>query len=223
MIRSTDVKHRRTNGYRPHGHRPRRRFPIRHVEVADRTGPLDLLANCQVEVILDVENLRGGAKDLDCKMSFNSLAQMLRDTCRSCTLHAFFSRKSGDHGQDNYLTKAGYRTYPRDIETVVTHEGERRLANSDSKILFTAGHYLSRSRADTVVLASGDGDLVCELAGGIASLPKARRILTLSLAGSTSRRLEASQHPLIEANLEIGRDALRALEDDDQFRYHRAS
>lgn len=208
MIQALNGNRHRVNGRMYRQHSPQR-FSGRRVEVAESTGPLSLLEDCAVEVLLDVENLRGGAKDLDCKVSFTKLAELLKIACGSCMLHAFFSRQPGDQRQDEYLANAGYRTHPRDIETVVTFEGQRRLSNSDSKILFAAGHYLSRSRSDTVVLASGDGDLVCELARGIASLPKSRRILTLSLAGSTSFRLDAKRNSLIDGNLEIGRDAMR--------------
>ncbi|HID30303.1 MAG TPA: hypothetical protein EYP19_09900 [Desulfobacterales bacterium] len=70
---------------------------------------------------------------------------------------------------------------------------------------------MSRTRADVVVLASGDGDLVEEIAIGIRGLKKERSIVTMSLAGSTAQRLNAETSELIAANIEIGKDCLRHL------------
>jgi NYN domain len=176
--------------------------------IAAVTGPLDALVNGNVLVLADDENLRYSARDLGYRLSMRRLGQSLqRQACR-CALHAYFSREPGDEHRCRYLLERGWIPHPRDIETVQTHRGTKRLANSDNDLLFAAGNLASRGTADVVVLASGDGTLVCDLARNLRQLPQARTILTLSLAGSTSYRLDAARNSHIDGNIEIGLDCL---------------
>jgi len=177
-------------------------------EIATVTGPLDALADRNVLVLADEENLRYGARDLGYRLSMHQLGQCLRRLACRCALHAFFSREPGDDQRCQHLRERGWVPHPRDIETVQTHDGTKRLANSDNDLLFAAGNLASRGKADVVVLASGDGSLVCDLARNLRQLPRGRTILTLSLAGSTSHRLDAARNPSIDANVEIGLDCL---------------
>lgn len=177
-------------------------------QLARNTGPLSLLSGARVSVFLDIENLRGGAQDLGYWVSFAALADQLRQACRFVALHAFYSCEPGNDAWTQHMQRCGYRTHPRDIETIQTRQGELRLANSDSRLLFLAGHLLTDSTADLVLIASGDGDLVCELAAGIQSLPRPLPVLTLSLPGSTSRRLDVRTNRRLSANLELGADVL---------------
>ncbi|HEY6945392.1 MAG TPA: NYN domain-containing protein [Candidatus Acidoferrum sp.] len=179
------------------------------VEIAKLTGPLTVLQEHQVLLLADEENLTYGARHLGFEVDYRTLGEKLRLNTRCCSLHAFFSRSTGDEGRVEYLRACGWIPHPRDIQTVQTCRGTERLANSDALILFSAGLLVSRSDADLVVLASGDGDLVSELAQALAALPKTRRVATLSLAGSTSSRLNAAHNPLIHANIELGADCLQ--------------
>jgi hypothetical protein len=181
------------------------------VDVASATGPLDVLHNQRVLVLADVENLRYSARDLGARLSYRRLGDRLCLSADSCCLHAFFSRSPGDDKPVQYFFERGWIPHPRDIETVRTFRGKERLANSDNLLLFYAGVLVSRSSADVVVLASGDGSLVCDLTRCLRNLPRPRGIATLSVAGSTSWRLNATQNPDIMANIEIGRDCFRGL------------
>ncbi len=190
---------------------PHRRFASsRRVDVADHTEPLDLLKDQRVMALLDIENLHGGAADLGMRVSFAKLAELLKEAALTCRLHAVFSRKPGDRREELQLSKSGFIPHPRDIEVVTTQAGNpiRRLTNSDETILFLAGCYTTRGRIDAVLLGSGDGDLVCELARNIKALPTPRRVFTLSLAGSTSHRLNAENNPFIDGNIELGINAM---------------
>jgi hypothetical protein len=190
----------------------RRKLPAkRDVEVAAITGPVDVLHDQRVLVLADVENLRYSARDVGARLSYRRLAERLGRAAMACSLHAFFSRSPRDNRLLHYFLDRGWLPHPRDIETVHTCRGKERLANSDNIILFHAGVLVSRSSADVVVLASGDGSLVCDLARCLRSLPRPRRIVTLSVAGSTSWRLDAAQNPDITANIEIGRDCFRRI------------
>jgi len=181
----------------------------RLVDVADQTGPLDTLAGKRVAALFDIENLLGGARDLGLSLDFARLADHLQTAARSIRLHAVFSRQPGDTRLQEELEEAGFVAHPRDIEVVQTHNGTRTRANSDEKILFLAGRYMTRGSIDVVLFGSGDGDLVTELAACFSELATSRSVCTLSLAGSTSYRLNAARTEQIDANLEIGMDSLK--------------
>jgi hypothetical protein len=67
---------------------------------------------------------------------------------------------------------------------------------------------VSRSDADDIIIGSGDGNLVCDVAEAVHSLPRQRKVWTISLPGSTNHRLNAARNPLIAGNIEIGLDLL---------------
>lgn len=185
----------------------------RHTAIAEYTGPLEVLRGHRILVLADVENLSFSAqKMLGYQVSYNSLAKHLMNATSGCALHAFFSiQQHLTDANRAYFEARGWSAHHRPIEIVHTKQGERKRANIDNHLLFHAGVLCSRSSADTVVLASGDGDLVCDLARALSELPAKRQIVTLSLAGSTSWRLNAQHNPWIAANIELGQDCLRPL------------
>jgi hypothetical protein len=176
--------------------------------ISPTTGPLQLLRGRQVIVFADDENLRCGARDHGLTLSYASLAATLRRVSGKCALHAFFSCHEGDLRRHAYFTQAGWTAHTRTIQTVRDRRGIKTLANSDNYLLFTAGTLASRSQAEVIVIASGDGALGCDLAEAVHALPKKRIVLTMSLAGSTSNRLNAEHNPDIAANIEIGMDVM---------------
>ncbi len=180
--------------------------------IADRTGPVDLFVNRRVLLLADIENLCYSAqRHLHRSIRFGALGRLIRASACRCDLHAFFSSTPDDKRFQQYLEQHGWVVHQRAIETVETYQGQQRLANIDSLLTFQAGVLVSRTRAEVIILASGDGTLVCDLAKAIANLPSPRHIMTLSLAGSTSQRLNAAHNPIIQANLEIGHDCLRPI------------
>jgi uncharacterized LabA/DUF88 family protein len=190
---------------------PRRRAFPQPLPIAPITGPLRPIEGRRVLVLADIENLSYGARDRALKVSYRRLAQVLRAAARACSLHAFFSRRPREEQRCRYFEERGWIAHPRDIETVSTYLGLRVRGNSDNHILFATGLLVSRSSSDTVAIASGDGDLVSDLARAVAGLPKPREVVTLSLAGSTSSRLNAASNPCIAANIELGLDCLRSI------------
>jgi len=179
------------------------------VEIADATGPMSAIRDQRILVIADAENLTYSAKDLGFRISYKKLGDMLRQTASNCILHAFFSCKNGDDRWSKYFTNRGWTPHKKDIETIKTHQGIKQMANSDNMILFNAGMLISRSTANVVVLASGDGSMVCDIAKAVSMLPKPRTVVTMSLAGSTSWRLNAEDNQYISCNIEIGKNCLR--------------
>jgi hypothetical protein len=179
------------------------------IEVAEETGPLSPLCGKRVIVVADAQNLDRGARDLGFKMSWALLGEKIDAAAASASRHVILSQHPGDERRMNYFTERDWIPHATQIRTVSTKKGLKRKGNADFLMSFLAGVLVSRSSADVVVLASGDGDLVEEIAIGIRSLLKERSIVTMSLAGSTAGRLNAEKNALIYANIEIGKDCLR--------------
>lgn len=178
-------------------------------DVAPQTGPLEGLKGQRVIVIADVENLSFSAKNLNhgYRLSYKALAERLRTYTKGCSLHAFYSSNANDNRAE-YFQKRGWIPHVKPIDIV--NRGREKLANSDVFLAAKAG-ILVRNGFDAVVLATGDGSLAIDIARAIVALPKKRAIFTLSLAGSTSRRLDASRNPIISENIEIGLDVLNPI------------
>jgi hypothetical protein len=172
----------------PNGHCNGRTYPLlmkppgpfglldsrpRVFRIPTQTCPLDLLANRRLLVAADVENLSFTAKKLDYRVSYATLGRRLRETARAVELHAFFSREPGDTGWADYFREREWTAHVRDIEIVQTCRGHEKLANSDTLLAFHLGRLAAESDAD-VLVCSGDGSLVCDLARALAELPVRR-------------------------------------------------
>lgn len=179
-----------------------------NTHVAKTTGPLHCIRGRNILVLADAENLIYSARNLDAEVSFMALGKLLQNSTRHCVLHAFFSCLPGNTDRPGYFTRRGWYAHTNDIHKVETHHGISRRANCDNFLLFKAGILISRSKADIVVIASGDGDLTDDLARATGNMGGKRKVVTLSLAGSTSRRLEAAINVHILNNIEIGWDCM---------------
>lgn len=180
----------------------------RHPTVGESTGPLELLAGRALVVVCDAENLSVSGRKAGFKVSFAGLAELLKRTAASVNLHAFFSRRPGDTSWENYFELRGWQAHARDIELVQTCRGLEKLANADNLIAFHAGRLAAESNPDAdMLIASGDGSLVCDVARAVVNLSPARRVFTLGFPGATAARLTCSQ--FIAGNLLLGQDCLR--------------
>ena len=177
--------------------------------ISPTTGPLHLLRGRRLLVLVDDENLRYSARDHDLKLSYTTLARTLQRISRDCSLHTFFSRSGSDKRRSKYFALAGWTVHTNNIESIHAARGTKHPANCDNFLLFTSGILASRSQAEVIVIASGDGDLGCDLAAAVHQLPKKRTVVTMSIAGSTSQRLNAAHNPHIAANIELGMDMMR--------------
>jgi hypothetical protein len=182
----------------------------RHPQVGEFTGPLELLAGRSLVVVCDAENLSVSGRKAGFKVSFAGLAELLKRTAASVELHAFFSRRAGDTSWEHYFELRGWQAHARDIELIQTCRGLEKLANADNLIAFHAGRLAAQSRAGMdMLIASGDGSLVCDLACALAHSPTQRNVFTLGFPGSTAARLQTSG--FIAGNLLLGRDCLRPM------------
>ncbi len=179
--------------------------------VATLTGPLEALKDRSVLVLADDENLRASAQDLGYKLSYDTLREKIGEVALKCKPHVFYSREKGDERRTKYFEERKWVVHPRDIHEVRTGRGIKRTTNSDFMITFFGGMLISRSDTDVILLASGDGDMVADMAEAIKSLPRKRLVVTMSMAGSTAWRLNAEDNKFIDVNIEIGLDCLRPI------------
>lgn len=185
----------------------------RRPEIASVTGPLDNLRDRRVLAVFDIENCLGGARDLGCRLRFDRLMHVLAKASRSLWAHAVFSTATGDDRLYDMLTQAGYTCHVREARTVMSRGRTVRTTNSDFRVAGAVAYLSRTSPADLIILATGDGDLGDSIAEDIRHFARKRReVATLSLAGSTSYRLDATRNPNISLNIEIGLDVLTPFE-----------
>jgi hypothetical protein len=177
-------------------------------QLVPETGPLGGLQNRSVLALFDVENLTISSRKLGYDLNYGALARRLGSATRNLQLHAALSVEPGDTVDAQHMAVSGFTVHTRRIERL---PGGSKAANSDNLLAFQAGLLVSRARADVVILGSGDGQLVCDLANAICALPATRSVWTLSVPGATSSRVDCHRNPSIERNLEIGRDVLDAM------------
>jgi len=161
-----------------------------------------------VEGDLDVENVTISCRNLGFEVNYSRLADLFARVACSLSLHAVLSVDAGDRLDRAHMENAGFHVHTRLIRYL---PGGRKTANADNLFAFKAGAIVSRSRADVVVLGTGDGQLCDDVVQCIKALPGSRQVLTLSVAGSTSSFLNARTHSSIAANIEIGKDLLAPL------------
>lgn len=184
----------------------------RFVTVASTTGPLAALMGKRVLLLADIENLSISASDLGRSLCFDSLNRVLRRHPDDISCHAFFSRMADDNELVDAFKSISWKPHPRDIQVARTTRGIEKFANSDHTICFGAGMLISQASYDVVVIATGDGALGCDLAKAIRQHSASRvSVVTLSLAGSTSHRLNAETNSDLDNNIEIGMDCMIPL------------
>ena len=178
-----------------------------------RTSGLAALHGRRVLVLLDGENISYSLKPTaDCDYA-KLAALLLQHASGGADLHAFASAQPGAavNYARSYFNAAGYVPHVEPIEVVNGAGGLRKRANSDNEILMHDARLIVTERPDWVVLASGDGDLGCDVARFIARETKGVQFMTLGLRGSFSRRLRVDQNRQVTCNSWIGADVLVRL------------
>jgi hypothetical protein len=187
------------------------------VALEDETGPLDGLWGKPTLVVADAENITLSAKNLGYTVSFYRLAKKLQRASEQCSFHAFFSSPPGSDRKAKSFQQNGWIPHARPIERVYTYHGRKSRANSDNAILFGTASLVARGSFETVIIGSGDGDLVTDLARFLSDLQPGVQVMTLSLPGSTSARVDSKKNCFIARNMEIGVDALRPIDPSHYF------
>lgn len=182
----------------------------RQFEVTGETGPLDSLSGRDVLVVADVQNLNASAGRLGFRVRWDELARRLRQAAARLRLHAFLSATPGNGYRAAEFDNAGWTPHVKVDRVVQSVQGPERASNADMLIAFGAGVLASRCTSD-VLICSGDGALAEDVAEALRALPAVRgtrRVMTLSVAGSTARRIDCRVSPFIDANLELGLDCM---------------
>lgn len=195
-----------------HSHHPRSMARMPHREPAGYiTTDFSPLAGKSVLALADFENLTFSARQQFSGREPDAarLLATLKRVARAVTPMAFACvSEDGLNVAREYFASAGWKPYLTKQEVIRDCRGTRLLANSDPHIYLHAGALIAASRADAVLVLSGDGCLVTDIARYTASLPKARLVYTCSIHNSTSSRVLADRNPSITANIFIGRDLL---------------
>jgi uncharacterized LabA/DUF88 family protein len=189
------------------------RLSIAGTPLPARTSGLATLYGRRVLVLLDGENISYSLKPTaDCDYA-KLAALLLQHATGGAALHAFASAQPGAavNYARSYFSAAGYVPHVEPIEVVNGAGGMRKRANSDNEILMHGARLIATERPDWVVLASGDGDLGCDLARLIARETRGLQFMTLGLWGSFSRRLRVEQNQQVTSNSWIGADVLVRL------------
>ncbi len=195
---------------RPRPVRVPRRFGI---DIADQTGPLDPIRGTRILVLADAQNLGLSCRDLGYRLSWARLGERLREVATRASLHAVFSRSAPDEKQRwNYFTERGWTPHAKNTRMVNRPGGRvERDSNADHHFAFFTAYLAGRLSVQWVILATGDGTLAMDCAEALGTLPSGPAVATLSVAGSTARRLDARICDLIRLNMEVGQDVLRPL------------
>lgn len=178
--------------------------------VPARTGPLTIIRNRKTLVIADAQNLEYSARDLGFKISWDNLGKTLDKACSRCSRHVIFSKNAGQSQRLTHYTERGWQPHARLTKTEWTRNGLVRKSNADFLLAVVAGR-LSDAKWDILIICSGDGDLVEDVASGIRGFGSINTVVTLSLAGSTAWRLNSQYSPVIAANIQVGLDCLRPI------------
>lgn len=178
--------------------------------VVETTGPFDLLATaCRVLVLADVENWVFSARDLGLHLDFEGLGRLLCQNLPRADLHGVLSVPAQmAQATQRQAAAVGWIAHSRPI--IATRTG--RHANADNTFAFQVATLLERTAADALILGTGDGALGLDVVRAVRSeFPHCRFVATLSVAGATSRLLDARSAPELDANFELGRDVLHPL------------
>lgn len=190
---------------------PRFRSTRKQIPLEAETGPLALIRGKEVLVLTDNQNFDRTAQKLGYKMSWLKLGLLLDNVSERAHRHAILAHRPDDNRRIEYLAKRGWIPHATFVRTVHTRHGLKHKGNADMSMTFWGGHLVSRSQAGVILIGSGDGDLVQELAIGIRSLPTPRTIVTIGFESSTASRLYTHNSDLIDGNIFIGLDCLRPI------------
>lgn len=202
---------------------PRSERPSPHAQppIAVRTGPLGELADHDVLVLADAQNLDASASKCGFDVLWSTLGRRIDQSARSASRCVFFATRPGDGRRSAALRASGWRPYPKAARHVATHRGMERKSNVDTMMACIGGALAAASSATLILIASGDGDLVEDISEATLHLPRFYRIGTLSVAGATAQRLDARTSPFVNLNIELGLDCLRRRASNNKLRIGR--
>ena len=163
------------------------------------TGPLELLAGERVLAVADAQNLNMGARDLGRKVSWKALGTILDRAAARIERHVVLSAPQGEDRRTQYFAERGWTAHVKQSRMVRNHKGWQRISNADGLLLFVTGMLAANSDASLVLVCSGDGELVEEVAEALYLQGLPLRVATLEpgrldLCEARCRVLFAGRH-----------------------------
>jgi len=175
-----------------------------------RTTGFEQHLHGRVLLIADGENLSYGLRKRGHDCDYGLLRKVFASANSNLSAHAFacvFGEDAGKYAK-TYFSEAGWRPHIGLARTVQTHQGPQVKANSDNQILLTCGELINATRPDTLVLATGDGDLGEAIVEFYATRLKHGSVVVVSTVDATSRRLRKDVNPYVDSNVLVGFDCI---------------
>jgi len=189
-----------------YGHLGPKPWPqARRVWVSHTTGPLRELAEKRIVCVVDYQNLSCSAADLGLAIRWPKLAEVIRSQGAATELYLVLSDRDAALLDVALLREAGWKLA---VKRTGVNRYEMLPANADNLFSFLCGKLSHRQEAELYLLGTGDGELALDAAQMLVAAAPAAEVGTISLAGSTSRRLDARLACDIDFNLEVGLDCL---------------
>lgn len=180
--------------------------------VGTSTGPMTHLNDKKLLVVADVENLSLSAEENGLVLVYSALAHRLSAVCKSAHLVAFATIEDRHRVFAAQLAESGWELHARPIEYVPDRTKNGHWApvrNSDAVMLMTTGHLLSEVQPDVLVIGSGDGGLIIEMARTARRiLPSINGVSTLSFARNTSAAARSNKCNYVDENIFLGTDVV---------------
>lgn len=157
----------------------------------------------------DSENLSYSYRKEGLDLDYGSLLSAIRAVSKGVEPLAFATVDDGPPMQyaEQYFKGCGWFPMLSSARRVFG----KREANSDASILLHAGRLLPKTKADVLLIGSGDGALVTAIAEYALQFPKPPRVMTICRSESLSSRLVAGRNQHITANILLGRDHVKPI------------
>ena len=170
---------------------------------------LSLVQDLDVLLLLDEDNFRiGMRKDHGLRIDAQALRRRAADHAHCVHALAAFCF-TGSDSRETYFKRCGWDVVAVREQMVHTVDGAVRKANVDMDLCVEAGiraHSLVTSKqCNCTLIGSGDGDLCVAIARTLKHHFPSHRVLTLSVPGSTSKRL-TGEPTLFDGHMEVGLD-----------------
>src|SRR6516165_9582272 len=101
----------------------------RAADVADETGPVDILRGRDLLVLADTQNLDCTARKLGYRVCWNTLGAKLDGAARSTARHAFLAREVLGSTWDRSFADHGWMPHSKMIRQVFTWRGQEQKRN----------------------------------------------------------------------------------------------
>lgn len=173
------------------------------------TTDLGMLHGTRLAIVCDDDNLRLSSQNRARRFSYRQVLERLAAVADVVLPMAVVSADRGDRRRQAYLEKRGWRVLAIPRETAWTCRGPVLKSNVDFDLAFELGHLINRGRFNTVLLATGDGDLAVAIGRGVRRNRPGLRLFTMSVPGSGSARLR-TRPDLFDGHIVVGRDLSRS-------------